>query len=241
MFRLVRRLPCGFPYACTHTGVAVRPACAWMEWAERARGSSLCAPTQLQHAHARRPHAAFSRHGTVKDVTMKEGYCFVIFDNSADAEDVISRMDGYVHAPPRGARCPAVHPVRPTAAPVAPASVAAVPVGTLQKAEASRAPGKGKGETFACSGLRGGLRGATALWDPSFPCSDRRCRGLGPSAWTWLTSGAGIFSLALALALARALRRSKLALVSASAADPTHKGSGCPSDSWEGEGLDTRD
>jgi hypothetical protein len=159
MFRLVRRLPCGFPYACTHTGVAVRPACAWMEWAERARGSSLCAPTQLQHAHARRPHAAFSRHGTVKDVTMKEGYCFVIFENSADVEDVIRGMDGYVHTP-RAAHAapPAAHPVRTTVAHVAPASVAAVPVGALQKAEASRVPGKGKGETCACSGFMGGMQ-----------------------------------------------------------------------------------
>lgn len=97
---------------------------------------------------------------------MKEGYCFVIFENSADAEHVIARMDGYVHAPPRTARpcCPACcTPVRPTAALVARASVAAVSVGALQKAEASRAPGKGKWETCACSGLRGGLRGVQLL------------------------------------------------------------------------------
>ncbi len=111
MYRTVRRKP-DAARSFVREGLAARPdarsalcvpgrdiarahARAWRE-RPAARALGVCMVHLTPYVCAR---AAFSRHGAVKDVKMKEGYCFVDFENQGDADDAISRMDGYVSRP----------------------------------------------------------------------------------------------------------------------------------------------
>ena len=190
MFRTVRREP-DAARALVRGSVAARPAArhapcvpgnsiacaharAWREKAVRALG--VCAVHLTPHVCAR---AAFSRHGAVKDVKMKEGYCFVDFENQGDADDAISRMDGYVPRPAAlTARTAAPRLLRPCgcrdsgrrqqrADPAADAGCAA-------RARRSNSTG-------ARDMLWSGARAAPCTWDPSFPCTLRRRREGGGS------------------------------------------------------------